>query len=452
MPKMTVDTLLQKYGRPVPRYTSYPTAPHFHDGVSSATYRGWLSDLPDNASLSLYAHIPFCDTLCWFCGCQTKQIRRYDPVADYLPSLFGEIATVGGLAGPSHSVSQIHWGGGSPTILTPEDIKRLAANIRRHFNVSRDAEFAVEVDPRGFDQARAAALADSGLTRASIGVQDFSPTVQAAINRLQSFEETSATVSMLRAAGIGSVNVDLVYGLPHQSSDDLKRTLELIVSFIPDRIAVFGYAHVPWMKPHQRLSPDESLPDAVARYDQMELAATQLVAAGYRRIGIDHFALPDDGLTEALDEGALRRNFQGYTTDSAEALIGLGASAISRLPQGYAQNEKATGSYIRTIESEGLATVKGVGLTEDDRMRGWFIERLLSDFAVSRDDLERRFGPTASALVGEALHVAGEEDGLLEAVGEQFRITGKGRPFARAVAARFDAYLGGGEGRHSSAV
>ncbi len=449
---MSTQALLQKYGRPVPRYTSYPTAPHFHDGVDAATYRRWLTELPPDARLSLYAHIPFCDTMCWFCGCQTKQVRRYTPVADYLPSLFDEIAAVAALVPASARVAHIHWGGGSPTILSPDDIRRLADHTRQSFNLADEAEFAVEIDPRGFDRSRAKALADSRLTRASIGVQDFNPKVQAAINRLQSLEETRDAVEMLRALGVGSINIDLVYGLPHQTGDDLKRTIAGIASFAPDRVAVFGYAHVPWMKSHQRMIPDEALPDAVARYEQMELAADMLVKAGYRRIGIDHFALPEDGLSRATEAGALRRNFQGYTTDDADALVGLGASAISRLPQGYAQNEKATGRYQAAVAEAGLAVTRGVALSDDDRMRGWFIERLLSDFMVPRRDLEGRFGAASAQLVDEALTAATEPDGLFEDAGGVFRVTDKGRPFARTVAARFDAYLRKGAARHSAAV
>ncbi|MHA1158914.1 MAG: oxygen-independent coproporphyrinogen III oxidase, partial [Alphaproteobacteria bacterium] len=398
-----------------------------------------------------YVHIPYCDTLCWFCGCQMQHVRRYQPIADYLPVLKREISSVAALVG-EHGVTHIHWGGGSPTILEPPDITGLADAIRDAFTVSPAVEFAVEIDPRGFDQDRAKALAAGGLNRASIGVQDFNPKVQETINRHQSFEETLAAVVMLRDLGVASINIDLVYGLPYQTDDDLRRTIDLTASFEPERVSVFGYAHVPWMKTHQRMIPDESLPGPIARFDQMELAARCLVAAGYRRIGIDHFARPDDSLAAALDDGAVHRNFQGYTTDDAEALIGLGASAISRLPQGYVQNQKATGRYMAAIVEKGAAVEKGCALSSDDHMRGWFIERLLSDFSVSRDELEARFGAGAVPLVREAELVAQEKDGLLAAEGPIFRITDTGRPFARAVAARFDAYLGEGAGRHSSAV
>jgi oxygen-independent coproporphyrinogen-3 oxidase len=449
---MSSPTMIQKYARPVPRYTSYPTAPHFHDGVSSDTYRTWLNELTPDAALSLYVHIPFCDTLCWFCGCQTKQIQRYSPVADYLPALFSEIETIGKLVGSSRPVTHIHWGGGSPTILTPADIKRLSAMISASFAVNADTEFAVEIDPRGFGRDEAEALASAGLTRASIGVQDFSPKVQKAINRLQSFEETSATVAMLREAGVTSINMDLVYGLPFQSDDDLAMTIDQVIKMRPDRVAVFGYAHVPWMKPHQRLIPDDSLPGAVARFEQMELAAVRFKEAGYLRIGIDHFALRGDSLAKAAEDRSVRRNFQGYTTDTADALIGLGASSISRLPQGYAQNEKATGQYQERVARDGLAVVKGITLTADDRMRGWFIERLLSDFRVSLNELKHRFGPAAQDLIDEASRVAAEESQLFKADHDHVAITAQGRPFARTIAARFDAYLATGVARHSVAV
>ncbi len=452
-PPPDAAVILRHAARQVPRYTSYPTAPHFHPGVGDAAYRAWLAALPAEASLSLYLHVPFCDTLCWFCACHTKITRQYAPVAAYMGSLLAEAATVGALVPPGARVRHMHWGGGSPTLLSPADMRRMGAVLRAAFRFADDAEFAVEVDPRGLDRERVEALAGIGLSRVSLGVQDFDPAVQQAINRIQSVEETAAAIALFRAAGVRSLNIDALYGLPGQRRRQLLHTLAEVVRLGPDRIALFGYAHVPWMKTHQRLIDERALPGLVERHAHAAAAADFLVGEGYQRVGIDHFARPDDPLAVAARQGRLQRNFQGYTVDPADALIGLGASAIGRLPQGYLQNETAIGRYRQRVDKGELAIARGLAFSPEDRLRGQAIERLMCDLSFSADALRREFGAAAEALAAEARAlVAADADGLVEATADGFRVSERGRPFLRTIAARFDAYLGKGTARHSASV
>jgi oxygen-independent coproporphyrinogen III oxidase len=447
--------LIEKYGTgAVPRYTSYPTAPHFHAGIGPGDYAAWLAALRPDADLSLYLHIPYCDRLCWFCGCHTKQTLRYEPIAKYLRSLELEIGMVSALVGIRGSVKAIHLGGGSPTMLRPHDLHALMQRLRGSFAVSGEAELSIEIDPSDMDEARLDALAEVGITRASLGVQDFDALVQAAINRLQSYGVTKAVVDGLRRRGVPSLNLDVLYGLPLQTEATLLETIRLVTSLAPERIALFGYAHVPWMKKHQALISTETLPDASERFDQAEAAAAALVAAGYERIGIDHFALPNDGLAIAARAGALRRNFQGYTTDACDALIGLGASSIGRLPQGYVQNIVATNRYEQLVDSGQLATAKGFELARDDEIRAYVIERLMCDFGFSHTDLLARFGRAdAAPLIRDARLIAAlDTDGVTSADDDAFTVTARGRPFVRAIAAGFDTYLGLGKGKHSVAI
>ncbi len=447
------ERLLAKYSGSVPRYTSYPTAPHFHTGVNCDIYSQWLSELDNSRNLSLYLHIPYCDRLCWFCACHTKQTLRYEPITTYLASLRQEIAAVGAKIPAGARVTAIHFGGGSPTMLKPEDMVDLMACLRASFDVASDAEISVEMDPNDLDEARYDALAAIGLTRASLGVQDFDPTVQKAINRIQTFEQTKSVVDAVRARGVDSVNCDVLYGLPHQTLEGVGRTLSDILSLSPDRVALFGYAHVPWMKKHQTMIPETALPDVGERFRQSNFASQMLLDAGYQPIGIDHFAKPSDSMAVAARTGRLRRNFQGYTTDSADVLIGLGASSISQLPQGYVQNMPATGEYQRMVEGENLAAVRGIELSEDDRMRAYVIERLMCDFGFDFMPLLANFPNGARALIAEARAFAhGNPDDICRVGNASFMITREGRPFTRTIAAAFDRYLENGRGRHSIAV
>ena len=434
---MTPD-LIKRYAAPLPRYTSYPTANHFSAKVTAETYGGWLAALPANAALSLYLHIPFCQELCWYCGCSTKAVQRYEPVADYMVPLATEIETISRLVPRQHRVTHIHWGGGSPDILKPADIVRVGTALREKFSITPDAELAVEVDPRLLSADQAQAFADIGINRVSIGVQDFDDAVQRAIGRMQSYETTLNAVELFRKRGIPSVNIDLVYGLPHQTDASVARTLEQVLTLAPDRIAIFGYAHLPDRLKHQRLIDEAALPGAVERFEQSRKLAAMLIDAGYTQLGLDHFARGNDSLATKT----IARNFQGYTTDSADALIGIGASAISKLPQGFAQNAVPVDEYFRRVKDGGLATARGHAFTADDLMRAYVIERLMCDFSFSWPDLRARFGDQADPIRRDASDIVRDDaDQLVEDRGDTFRLTARGKVLVRNICAGFDAYL-----------
>ncbi|HHZ08966.1 MAG TPA: oxygen-independent coproporphyrinogen III oxidase [Rhizobiales bacterium] len=447
------DTLSDRLTAQVPRYTSYPTAPHFHPGVATPTYREWLKALPGDVGISLYLHIPYCDRLCWFCACNTRQTRQYGPVTRYLAALHKEIEAVAALLDPSIVVQSVHFGGGSPTMLAPADIVALDRRLRQAFNYAPDAEISVEIEPNDMDEARFDALAAIGMTRVSLGVQDFDPKVQAAINREQSFDLTRSAVEGARSRGARSVNLDLVYGLPHQTVAGVEATVRQALQLRPDRIALFGYAHVPWFKKHQTMIDEAWLPDARQRFAQSARAGDVIVEGGYDAIGLDHFALPGDSLAVAMRTGRMHRNFQGYTDDDGEVLIGLGSSSIGRLPQGYIQNNPATGEYERQVGESGFAVSRGYAFREEDLARGWVIERLMCDFAFSPAELARRFPAHAPGILADARRLAEDDRGAVFAEqGDRFVVTPEGRPLVRTVAAGFDTFLRSGKARHSAAV
>jgi oxygen-independent coproporphyrinogen-3 oxidase len=338
-------------------------------------------------------------------------------------------------------------------MLEADDILRLAGSIRECFKLDEDCGFAVEIDARTLDAERVQAFLAAGVTRASFGVQDFDLAVQDAINRHQSFEQTRSAIEAFRSAGVGSINVDVLYGLPHQSRQSVDETIGKVISLAPDRIALFGYAHVPQKISRQKMIPTKALPDAVKRFGLANHMASALTAAGYVRIGLDHFARPNDELAQALARHDLRRNFQGYTVDDADVLIGLGASSIGRLPQGYIQNAVQTGDYARRIAEHGLAAVRGYAFTADDEMRAFAIERLMCDLAFPAEALQARYGAAAAELLAEAASlVEADTDGLVEKGADGFRVTERGRPFVRSICAVFDAHLGLSEARYSSGV
>ncbi len=447
--------LAAKYDLRVPRYTSYPTAPHFHPGVTGETYRGWLGGVDPALELSLYLHIAFCAEMCWFCGCHTKITKRYAPVAAYMEALWREIELVAEALPTRMTARHIHFGGGSPTILKSDDFVRTIDLLKSRFLLKDGAEVAVELDPRTADEAYVEAMAGAGVTRASIGVQDLDPKVQQAINRIQPYDVTERVVEWLRKYRVPEVNIDLIYGLPHQSVDGLLKTIETAVEgFKPRRVALFGYAHVPWMKKHQRLIPEESLPDTNARWQQYELGCRLLTETlGYVQIGLDHFAAPDDAMAVALKEKRLHRNFQGYTTDSATTLIGFGASGIGSLPQGYVANEGEVHAYQRTIASGGLAVTRGIAINDDDRLRREIIERLMCDLEIDLDAVAGRHGVDGGRFDAELAGLAPlQADGLVKVDGHRIAVTEEGRTLVRAVCAAFDRYLKAGEQRHSKAV
>ncbi len=445
--------LLERYARPVPRYTSYPTAPHFTPDVGESTYRDWLARLTPGTPVSLYLHVPFCREMCWYCGCHTKVARRPEPVAQYAGDLRREIELVAGAIPGRLRAAAVHWGGGTPTMLAAEDFFTLMEALRAHFDITDLSEVAVEIDPRDFDRTTAAMLAAAGVGRASLGVQDFDREVQEAVNRLQPYETVARAVELLRDVDIGAINFDLMYGLPRQTAEGVARSAELAAGLAPDRIALFGYAHVPWMKKHQRLIDEAALPGALERARQFEVAAARLLDLGYEQIGLDHFARPDDPLAVALRCGGLRRNFQGYTADRAETLIGLGVSAIGSLPEGYVQNDPATGRYAETIRGGRLASVRGVHLKSDDYLRRAVIERLMCDGEVDLAAVRRDFGMLAMRFDEEMERLRPmAADGLVRLDGERVRITPSGRPFVRVAAAAFDRYLSRATARHSQAI
>jgi len=445
--------LIARYGRAVPRYTSYPAAPHFSPEVGAEEHRRWLNAAGDDGLLSLYLHVPFCRTLCWFCGCHTKAVNRYSPIAAYVEAMLAEIDAVAGAVGHAAAVSRIHFGGGSPTMLSVADFERLVGRLRDHFHVLPDAEISIEIDPRRLEKDSLKGFAAAGVTRASIGVQDIDPAVQRAVNRIQPREVTESVVDWCREAGIEGVNIDLMYGLPHQTVESVAATAAAIAALVPDRIALFGYAHVPWVKPHQKLIDERALADAWERWRQSDAASEALQAAGYRPVGMDHFALATDGLAQVQSKGRLRRNFQGYTDDQAHLLVGLGASAISDLEAGYVQNVSDISAYRAATLAGGLATAKGIALDAEDRLRRAVIERLMCDFEVDLAEIASAYGAKPGCFEEDKAALHGMvADGLVEVAGDRVFVSGAGRPLIRVVAAAFDAYLGRGPGQYSRAV
>lgn len=447
--RMDTAALIAKYDRPVPRYTSYPTAPHFSAAVGAGEYEAWLRALPDDTALSLYLHVPFCQSLCLFCACHTTVVRQDEPLLAYADTLMAEIDLIAGLIGRDTRVAHVHWGGGTPTRLPPAAMRRVMARLRDRFRFDTDAEIAVEVDPRTLTPAHVDALAAFGTNRVSLGVQDFDPVVQRAIGRTQGLELTARCVEQLRDVGIGAINLDLIYGLPFQTVESVTRTVRQALALAPARAAVFGYAHVPWMKKHQALIPTEALPGSAERFAQREAVDETLTGHGYRPAGIDHFAHPDDKMALAAAGRRLKRNFQGYTTDDAPVLLGFGASSIGSLPDGYVQNHPAVPAWRDAIRTGTPATARGIVLTAEDRLRRAVIEAIMCHAEV---DLAEHDGADAMLRDDQGRLRGLEADGLITRVGGRITVTPRGRPFLRNVAAAFDARLTGGAGRHSSAV
>lgn len=433
--------------RAVPRYTSYPTAPHFSPQIGADAYGAWLDALPEAATLSLYLHVPFCQSMCWYCGCHTKVVKRRDPIETYARRMAEEVKIVAARAG-KRKVVHIHWGGGTPSMLGAEHIRRITEQMKDAFDFSIIKEHAIELDPRQVTAALAQTLGEIGVNRVSLGVQDFSPHVQQAIGRVQPFAEVEQAVAYLRAAGIDDINLDLMYGLPKQSLADVQETARLAALLKPKRLALFGYAHVPWFKTHQKLIETSDLPGPAERLEQAETACKALEKEGFVAIGLDHFALPDDELAIAQREGRLHRNFQGYTTDEADALIGLGASSIGRLPQGFVQNAPDMHGWARAVDAGRLSVVKGVTFSDDDLLRAGIIERLMCDFALDLDALA-----PGVAFDAELARLAELDDqGLIRIDGRKITVLPEGRAFVRLAAAAFDAYLPRQTARHSMAV
>lgn len=432
----------------VPRYTSYPTAVQFAAEVGPETYRAWLGELTPDARLSVYLHVPFCKHLCFYCGCHTRAERNVDVVSAYADSLCAEIAAVSRCLPARMWVSHIHWGGGTPTELGEAGLARVLGALAEAFQIEPDREHAIELDPRRLDLPLARALAGHRINRVSLGVQTFDPVVQAAIGRVQPFEQVERAVGWLRGEGIEAISFDLMYGLPHQTASSAGKTAEQAAALRPGRVSAFGYAHIPWMKKNQGAIEPSDLPGPQARLEQMTAIRNVLLANGYIPIGFDHFALPDDPMAEAAMGGGLRRNFQGYTTDAASALIGFGASAIGRLPSGYVQNASDLRSYALALSNGVLPIARGTPLTVEDRTRGALIQEVLcrgtADLGEAVPEDIRR---SALDRLGPLLR-----RGLVAYNGRDLRVTQDGWPFVRLIASAFDAYLAEKPRGHSLAV
>jgi oxygen-independent coproporphyrinogen III oxidase len=437
----------------LPRYTSYPTAPHFSAAIGPETYAEWLKAIPPHTATSLYLHIPFCRSMCWYCGCHTSVVRRDEPVAVYASALRCEIDLVSRQVERRIQVDHIHFGGGTPTIMAPESFADLIGAIGHSFFVVPAAEIAVEIDPRTLTDAMVDAMAYGGVNRVSLGVQSCDPIVQRAIHRVQSLDQTATAAVKLRRAGIRGVNFDLIYGLPHQTVASCLDTVRQCIELRPDRFSVFGYAHVPTFKKHQRKIDEAWLPDSLERHEQSYAITSALTDAGYLQIGLDHYALPDDAMAVALQNGTLRRNFQGYTTDASNILLGFGASAIGRLPHGYVQNEVNTRAYLESIASGRLATVKGYALNDDDRLRAEIIERVMCDFGVDLDQICARHRSSPETILNSSLRLKKLiSDGVVQRDGTSLNLAKDSRFLVRSLAAAFDAHLDGSQQLHSRAV
>ncbi len=438
--------LIQKYNVPGPRYTSYPPATRFQDnfGVREARAELMATDAVPH-ELSLYFHIPFCETLCWFCGCTTVITLDHSQGARYVEDLAREMALTGPLLQMGRRVVQLHWGGGSPTFLAPGEIRRLGTAIRDRFDFAPSVEASVEIDPRRLTQDHVVALREVGFNRASLGVQDFDPAVQAAVHRIQPREMTEQVVRWTRDAGFASVNIDLIYGLPHQTPDSFQRTLDAVLELRPDRLAIFNYAHVPWLKPSQKIFEKRlALPSPETKLQLLKLVVERLTnEAGYVYIGMDHFALPQDELARAQASRTLQRNFQGYSTRGGADICAFGMSAISQTETAYWQNLKGLPDYRAAVEAGQLPVARGCRVTEDDRIRRAAIMEIMCNLGISYPRFLARTGVDfQSAFATELEGLADmEADGLVRREPEALVITDLGRLLVRNIAMRFDAHL-----------
>jgi oxygen-independent coproporphyrinogen-3 oxidase len=446
-------SFLRHAARALPRYTSYPTALAFQPAPNDLDVRSALAGIAPEAALSVYVHIPFCERLCWYCGCATTAANGYRRIAAYHARLLQEIALWAKALGPHAGVRHLHFGGGSPNALAPEHFLEIVAAIKAAFTIRTDAEIAVELDPATLSAEFVAALGKAGVTRASLGVQTFDPAVQAKINRVQPFEVVARAAERLRAEGVGGLNIDLMYALPGQTPESVAATVKTALALKPDRAAVFGYAHVPWARKHQTMIAEHDLADAAGRWRQADAADEAFLAGGYRAVGLDHFALAGDALAIAAGSGRLRRNFQGYTDDPAPVLLPLGATAIGQTPTLFFQNAVRTDHWAQAIAANRLPIAKILALSPDDRLRGAVIERLMCDLAVDVGAVARANGFPETAL-DAALAAAASliEDGLCTVEGRRLAMRTDARRLVRAAAALFDAGLSEAGARHARAV
>jgi oxygen-independent coproporphyrinogen-3 oxidase len=437
--------LIKKYDRPGPRYTSYPTAPEWTDALGPAQFAEHLARADaQKGPLSIYVHLPFCREMCRFCGCNVVATHDRTRADAYLDVLEKEVALVAKHLPNRRTFTQLHWGGGTPTFLDEKQLTRCHEIITRHFEIAPDGEKAVEIDPAITTRSQIDLLAELGFNRISMGVQDFDPKVQETVGRIQGEKETADLVQAARDNGFKGVNLDLIYGLPYQTPETWKRTLERILAIHPDRMAVFGFAYVPWVKPHQRLLPEQALPKTSERVALFFDAVDTFTRSGYRLIGLDHFALESDEMARAQDEGTLTRNFQGYTVRPADDTIAFGMTSISDLGGAYAQNAHRLRDWAEKVESGILPVVKGASVSEDDVMRRHVINRVMCLLRLDLREVEEKFGKKARAEIEDSMKAALPElvaDGLVTFDGNVLRVTSVGQLLVRNVAMMFDAYL-----------
>ena len=447
-PPQNAADLLLRYDGAAPRYTSYPTAPQFRPDFGAAEYReharrsnGTFAPRP----LSLYVHLPFCVSPCFYCGCNRLITRDVSAGTRYLERLLREVAMVAPLFDHRREIRQLHLGGGTPNFLSRLHLTQLIEALGRHFRFGHgvDLDFSIELDPRFATAADVGCLARLGFSRASLGVQDFDPRVQQAVNRIQSVEQTLGILEACRTFGFRSINIDLIYGLPHQSPEGFARTLDTVIAARPDRLAVYGYAHMPRLFKAQRRMDARALPGPLARVALLELAIERLGAAGYRHIGMDHFALPEDELARAQEAGELHRNFMGYTTHGGCELIGLGMSAISHFGDSFSQNHRDLASWETAVDAGRLPVWRGLALTDDDRLRAAVIQSLMCEGGVDFTKIERRYGIDFESYFAQALQQLAPlaADGVVTLAGRELRTTERGRFLVRTVAMCFDRYL-----------
>jgi oxygen-independent coproporphyrinogen-3 oxidase len=438
--------LLRKYNEPGPRYTSYPTAPLFSNGVGADEFRGELVDTNASTSrpLSLYFHLPFCDTLCYFCGCTMIVSRKEGKKQEYYDHLFREIEMVAALSDGDRTVVQLAWGGGTPTDQTPDQVRRLGRLIREKFTLASDLEASSEIDPRGLTRDHMVALREAGFNRVSMGVQDFNPKVQEAVNRIQPEEMTREVVGWARELGFESINLDFIYGLPFQTVDTFESTIDKLIDISPNRIAMFNFAYVPWLKKHQeQLIDPDTVPGAEERLEILKMTIEKLSGAGYAYIGMDHFAKPDDELAVAQENGTLHRNFQGYSTKAGCDLYAFGMTAISQTDGVYAQNHKNLKDYYEAVDAGRLATKSGYRLDDDDKLRREVITRLMCDFHLDKRRIESDFGVDFDSYFAGSIEKLGRfvHDDLVGLEDDRIEVTPMGRLVIRNIAMCFDRYL-----------
>lgn len=445
---------LREYGlfdAKVPRYTSYPPANRFQTDVGARWQRDWLTGLKPDAPISVYIHIPFCRRLCWFCACRTLGTRSLKPVDQYLQTLTAEVNAVRARLGDAPQMLRLHLGGGTPTLLSPDQMDMLLGTLDAAFSRAEGFEFSVEIDPTEADPRLLDRLARHGMKRASIGVQDFAPKVQDTIGRQQSVEQTQRVIEHLRSCGVQSLNIDLLYGLPHQTAGSLLDTLEQIMRLQPDRLALYGYAHVPHMSKRQAMIPSDDLPNAAQRFEAARIAKGFLLGQGYHALGIDHFARPSDSLHKAAQAGHLRRNFQGYTDDPCETLIGFGASAISRFKPGFLQNAVATAAYQARIRETGLAADKGYALSAEDRLVSEMIDQIMCEGRIAHGDLFRQHPGQGARIQASLNSLMRHFPKAIARTDDTVFIRPSMEPLARVLAAHLDKALQGHH-QHSAAI